>query len=90
MVQWVKDLALLLWLMFHPWPGNFHRPGVGQGQALAPGACRLAGESAVYMQICAHVTLVVLTRGARKALWSAWEFTSGIVVAGNQGEKGMP
>ena len=23
-VQWVKDPALLLlWLMFHPWPGNF-------------------------------------------------------------------
>ena len=27
--QWVKDLALLqLWLIFDPWPGNFHMLGV--------------------------------------------------------------
>ena len=32
--QWGKDLALsllwagsLLWLRFHPWPGNFRMPG---------------------------------------------------------------
>ena len=30
----------------------------------------------------------ILMRGTRKALWSVWDFTSGIVVDGNQGGKG--
>ena len=31
MAQWVKDLTVsLLWLRFHPWPGNFHTLRVWQ------------------------------------------------------------